>query len=119
MSSLTNLNEKAEISSSARSGEKCVESSINRALLDPSKFGWTAGGEIADLFPPHQVCQFTASSLLEADHLSYPSFCLIVFRERGKITQGRLWADGGERDDGTGQVSLDRHLLILRVMCDR
>ncbi|GAX20056.1 hypothetical protein FisN_1Lh463 [Fistulifera solaris] len=54
MSSLTNLVEKPKISFSARRGEKCVESSFNRALLDPSKFGWTAGGEIADLLPPHQ-----------------------------------------------------------------
>ncbi len=69
-----NLGEKTESSSSARRGGKCVESAINRALLDPSKFGWTAGGDIADLLPPHQVCQFNTLSLLAADHFSQPLF---------------------------------------------
>ena len=32
-----------------------VENSINLALLDPPRFGWTAGGGIADLLPPHEV----------------------------------------------------------------
>lgn len=33
-----------------------VENSINAALLDPPRFGWTAAGGVADLLPPHAVC---------------------------------------------------------------
>jgi hypothetical protein len=32
------------------------ENLLNLSLLDPSRFGWTAGGGIADLSTPHEVC---------------------------------------------------------------
>lgn len=32
-----------------------VENTINLALLDPARFGWTASGGVADLLPPHEV----------------------------------------------------------------
>jgi hypothetical protein len=30
--------------------------SINLALLDPARWGWTAAGGVADVLPPHEVC---------------------------------------------------------------
>lgn len=32
-----------------------VENSINLSLLDPSRWGWTAAGGIADVLTPHEV----------------------------------------------------------------
>ena len=37
-----------------------VENSVNAALLDPARFGWTAAGGVADLLPPHAVCSSVA-----------------------------------------------------------
>lgn len=40
-----------------RGGETELDAftSINRTLLDPSRWGWTAGGGVADLLTPHEV----------------------------------------------------------------
>lgn len=35
--------------------EEIVHNRINLALLDPQRYGWTAGGSVADLLPPHEV----------------------------------------------------------------
>lgn len=32
-----------------------MESTINLALLDPPRWGWTVAGGIADVLPPHEV----------------------------------------------------------------
>ena len=39
----------------AAKGDLFCENSINLALLDPPRFGWTAAGGVADLLPPHEV----------------------------------------------------------------
>jgi hypothetical protein len=31
-------------------------SELNRMVLDPPRFGWTAVGGVADVLPPHEVC---------------------------------------------------------------
>lgn len=45
----------AKDSSTSADQDFLVENRINLALLDPARWGWTAGGGIADLLTPHEV----------------------------------------------------------------
>jgi hypothetical protein len=62
------------------------ENCINLSLLDPARFGWTAGGGIADLSTPHEVrvqccCSFLRDGSCESmytDHILYGSYILCV-----------------------------------------
>ena len=33
-----------------------LESNFNLSLIDPAKWGWSAGGKVVQLLTPHEVC---------------------------------------------------------------
>ena len=37
------------------STEEYAESRLNLAILNPTRYGWTAGGGVAYVLPPHEV----------------------------------------------------------------
>jgi hypothetical protein len=45
--------------------ENSAESMVNLTLLDPSRWGWTAGGGVADLLPPHEVRRMNLTGIVE------------------------------------------------------
>jgi len=66
------------------------ESSVNLALLDPPRWGWTAAGGIADLLTPHEVSQpaaFIFTSFTFIRMVALTSFLSLHFTEGS--TKGR------------------------------
>ena len=48
----------AATESKAPRPQRYAESNHNLALLDPSRYGWTAAGDVVDLSEPHEVSFF-------------------------------------------------------------
>lgn len=74
----------------------CAESSINRALLEPSRFGWTAGGAIADLLPPHMVRRSSLRCVLTSIAKTHLFFC-VSFQRARKNSRSSLVRRGRKR----------------------
>ena len=57
-------NQQKETGEASADTEARGESLCNLALLDSSKWGWTALGGVCDILPPHQVRAFHVLWLL-------------------------------------------------------
>jgi hypothetical protein len=75
--------------------ETCTESEINLALLDPSRWGWTAGGGIADLLPPHEVRRTNYSDERLIMHVTQLSHS-IFHSEQGEVRVRSRFFDRNE-----------------------
>lgn len=51
-----------------------ADNTMNLALMDPPRWGWTAAGGIVDLLPPHEVRYKDLLWLFCAKIISFPSF---------------------------------------------
>lgn len=75
--------------------ERYVESEINLSLLDPPRWGWTAGGGIVDVLTPHEV---SSSALCYLTVMNYNAYTCLRQRARRRSTKKRYLTLKRKRD---------------------